>query len=215
MSGSFPGLVSGSGLENGYVINGVANFYQAQNPTTRIDGSPLIVGDRNYRTDLSLDTFWNGTYWLTLAPYHLEWNNGNSNLVYTLTDGSVFGQAGNVNPTPFAPIYGNNNLLFVEEVYIRKYSSHTATLDAANKFDLFLNLVGTPTYIKTIDSPESLWGTPLPLATASMNVIGINQVVNMIENDGLTKNFIVQNVVGSPSISARLSWSFLVRGIIA
>lgn len=51
---------------NGYVTNGVANFAQSTNPTTRIDGSALVVGDKLYRTDLRIDAFWNGTYWLGL-----------------------------------------------------------------------------------------------------------------------------------------------------
>jgi hypothetical protein len=51
-------------LPNGTRINGVAHFCQSTNPLSRVDGSPLVVGDRNYRADLGVDTFWNGTYWL-------------------------------------------------------------------------------------------------------------------------------------------------------
>jgi len=52
-------------LHNGYVLNGVAHFTQSSNPTTRIGGSPLVVGDKLYRTDLREDCFWNGTLFLS------------------------------------------------------------------------------------------------------------------------------------------------------
>lgn len=54
-------------ISNPAIINGVAHFSQPTNPTARIINgvsSPLVVGDTNYRPDLQLNTFWNGTYWV-------------------------------------------------------------------------------------------------------------------------------------------------------
>ncbi len=50
-------------IPNGTIINGVAHFVQPTNPATRSDGSPLVTGDRNRRTDLKVDAFWTGMYW--------------------------------------------------------------------------------------------------------------------------------------------------------
>ena len=53
-------VTGASSFTNGYISNGVANFTQATNPTTRIDGSALVVGDKLYRADLRRDYYWNG-----------------------------------------------------------------------------------------------------------------------------------------------------------
>ena len=56
-------------LPNGTIINGVANFYTAIKPTTRIDGSALQLRDRWYNIFDGASWFWNGTYWLS-NPYY-------------------------------------------------------------------------------------------------------------------------------------------------
>ena len=53
-------IINPSNLVNGYILNDVAHFTQSTNPTTRIDGSALVVGDKLYRTDLRRDYYWNG-----------------------------------------------------------------------------------------------------------------------------------------------------------
>jgi hypothetical protein len=53
-----------SAIPNGAIINGIAHFNQDSKPTTRIDGSALVVRDKWYRTTDGTDWFWNGTYWV-------------------------------------------------------------------------------------------------------------------------------------------------------
>jgi len=55
---------SGGAFTNGYILNGVAHFTQATNPTVRNGGGALVVGDKLYRTDLRVDAVWTGTFWL-------------------------------------------------------------------------------------------------------------------------------------------------------
>lgn len=50
-------------LPNNSRINGVEHFYQATKPLTRVDGSPLVIGDRWYKINDGTERFWNGTYW--------------------------------------------------------------------------------------------------------------------------------------------------------
>jgi hypothetical protein len=52
-------------LVNGSRINGVEHIYQTSKPTTRVDGSALVIGDRWWKTDDGTEWYWNGTYWLT------------------------------------------------------------------------------------------------------------------------------------------------------
>jgi len=64
-------IINPSALVNGYILNGVAHFTQATNPTVRIGGGALVVGDKLYRTDLNQEATWQGTYWvspLILSP---------------------------------------------------------------------------------------------------------------------------------------------------
>jgi len=58
-------LPSSATLQNGYILNGVANFTQSTNPTVRIGGGALVVGDKLYRTDLRRDGTWDGVRWLS------------------------------------------------------------------------------------------------------------------------------------------------------
>jgi hypothetical protein len=52
-------------LPDGALINGVANFYRSAKPTTRVDGSALVIGDRWINPVTGVEGFWNGTYWLS------------------------------------------------------------------------------------------------------------------------------------------------------
>lgn len=52
-------------IPNGALINNVCHIYQTTRPTTRPDGSALVIGDKWYNSDIRVDFFWNGTYWLS------------------------------------------------------------------------------------------------------------------------------------------------------
>lgn len=65
-------LFTPNSISNGTIINGIANFYQTTKPTTRVDGSALVVGDRWYKIDDGTEWFWNGTYWLSVCQKTLS-----------------------------------------------------------------------------------------------------------------------------------------------
>jgi hypothetical protein len=50
-------------LPNGTLINGVANFYTATKPTTRVDGSALVIGDV-WKKAGQESSEWDGTQWV-------------------------------------------------------------------------------------------------------------------------------------------------------
>lgn len=52
-------------LPNNSRINNIEHFYQTTKPTTRGDGSALVVGDRWWKPDEGTEWFWNGTYWVS------------------------------------------------------------------------------------------------------------------------------------------------------
>ncbi|MFZ9740237.1 MAG: hypothetical protein ACO3EZ_19890 [Prochlorotrichaceae cyanobacterium] len=152
-------------------------------------------------------------YWVTAHTKELYWNNGNSNLAYTLTNGAVFGQAVTANPSPYSPPFGYNNSIFVDSWTVRGYSSNPGTsVDASNKFDLHEGLSGASgIYITTVDSLDKV-------RSASPNFgrkiqYPINAVVSTAVNNALALNLYVQNVVGSPALVERLSWNYAIRGI--
>lgn len=51
-------------IPNGALINGVCHIYQSTKPTTRPDGSALVIGDIAYNPTTGLRYFWNGLYWV-------------------------------------------------------------------------------------------------------------------------------------------------------
>jgi len=76
---------AGGGVDNGIVINGVANFWQSTPPTTRVDGSALVDGDRWWNPSTQTNGFWNGTYWLTTQQYVSQFNVNSAALVFDIS----------------------------------------------------------------------------------------------------------------------------------
>jgi hypothetical protein len=62
-------------IPNGALIGGVANFYTNTKPTTRVDGSALVIGDLWYSPNTGSQGFWNGTYWLTTTEDQIKFSN--------------------------------------------------------------------------------------------------------------------------------------------
>ncbi len=88
-------------LPSGTLINGVANFYQSSNPLSRVGGSPLVVGDRNYRTDLRIDTFWNGLYWVSAQRYFISGSRSNFSTTGTVASGIITTHLESATPASF------------------------------------------------------------------------------------------------------------------
>lgn len=56
-------------IPNGALINDVCHIYQSSKPTTRPDGSALVIGDKWYNTVTRVEGFWNGTYWVSSTKF--------------------------------------------------------------------------------------------------------------------------------------------------
>lgn len=69
-----PALHQVSAIENGQIINGVANFWQTSAPTARVGGAALVEGDLWHKpTDNGIlgtagDWIWRSPYWLSTTP---------------------------------------------------------------------------------------------------------------------------------------------------
>lgn len=102
-------------IPNGALINGVCNIYQSTKPTTRPDGSALVVGDIWNSTSTGVEGFWNGTYWLGERK-----------------SGSLTTLNGAGGTTPAISIF--TDLVLVE--YINWFGLTGAVHDATNNFGL-------------------------------------------------------------------------------
>jgi hypothetical protein len=111
-------------LRNGFLTNGVANFYTATKPITRVDGSALVVGDKWYNPVSGIEGFWNGTLWLS-SLYLLNSTTGAGN--YTSLAGIL---------NLILPIPKSN---FVDGMHIKSFAL-TGKLSAANDISNNLSL---------------------------------------------------------------------------
>lgn len=112
---------SKSVLPNGTLINGVANFYTATKPTTRVDGSALVIGDLWFNPSTGTQGYWNGTYWLTTYT------------VDGLVGGSAFALTATATFTTPASI--RTGATFLERILIY-YARATGVLNGSNRYDL-------------------------------------------------------------------------------
>lgn len=66
-------FLANSGVSNGDIINGVANFWQPTPPLTRVGGSALV--DRDIWYDSSSGNYWfrRGIYWVSPTLYHTQY----------------------------------------------------------------------------------------------------------------------------------------------
>ncbi len=196
-------------LPNCVLVNGVADFRQATKPTQRtflvndaIVTEPLVVGDRWYNPINGNDFFWNGTYWLTSTFYYIG-QNFNSVQTYNLTTGASFG---GTYAAPF-PVFGEYSNFFYESVTIVCHSpGFSATLDANNYFTLNVRTIvsASPIPFLVVNSPSLF---PNSAATYPVNV------ATSYGNSAISTNLSVTNVVGTPALTARLTWSIKLRGI--
>ena len=178
--------------ENGYILNGVANFTQSTNPTVRIGGGALVVGDRVYRTDENVDLFWNGTYWLSSRFFIPVIAFGGNSLVSTFSKQDL--------PLSIIPIN--------RPVFIRRVRYHLAIVgfsDASNHY-LITGRVRRP---GTSEVALSIVTPPLFAATNS-GVIETNLLLPDVNFDNLTALLgITLSAVGSPTLPQRASFTYV------
>ena len=113
-------------LPNGTRINAIEHIYQAAKPTTRIDGSALVSGDRWYNPSTGIDGFWNGTYWLSL-----------NKLLLSLP--AIEGQTSNQSLLGSAAAYTGS--IFLQEL-IHQTAVLNSTNTATNYWTLAVNVSG-------------------------------------------------------------------------
>jgi hypothetical protein len=127
-----------SNLPDGALINGVANFYTATKPLTRVDGSALVIGDLWQKPNGSR-WFWNGTYWITSEPQ-----------IARLTVISTFGAGTySVNPNDIDLTWGG---LIFESLQINHTNTATIEWDVNNYTSFDVNIRPTDATTVTIKS---------------------------------------------------------------
>ena len=100
-------------IPNGALINGVCHIYQSTKPTTRPDGSALMIGDIWYKIDDITQWFWNGTYWLSSLEYMLATAAAN-NLSVTTNQGMI--ESALPLPTSDSLVSGQLNLFLTKAI---------------------------------------------------------------------------------------------------
>lgn len=100
-------------IPNGALINNVCHIYQSTKPTTRPDGSALVVGDICYKINDGTQWFWNGTYWLSSLEYMLA-TSGVNNLSVSTNLGVI--QSAPPLPTSNSLVSGQLNLFLTKAI---------------------------------------------------------------------------------------------------
>jgi len=170
-------IVNPLALVNGYILNNVAHFTQATNPTVRIDSSPLVVGDKLYRTDLSVDAFWNGTFWLSTDIHKI----------------TLFNTHAAIN---FGALAGGWDMPSTDTIFIvNMANSFVSTLTTGNIITDVISLVGdtlnvifTRTLTHTGVAANSGYSQALPV-NASVNTSGVRASTHTISQSGASGAF--------------------------
>lgn len=167
-------------LPNNSRINGIEHFYQTTKPVTRIEGSPLVVGDIWYSANTLIEFVFNGTYWVT------------KNLL--MVDASII----NVSTanTPFSNVLiGSVNPIF-SGIFISHINYHYRIgINDANNYWVFRiglgSVGGNPTAILFEGSTS----------TSSTNTIFATNEINSFYPLTTQRNFVIASgsKVGSPS----------------
>lgn len=187
---------SGTGLwtpadsvANGQVINGTAFFVTNTKPTTRIGGGALVAGDKWYKPDEGTEWFWNGTYWLSLPEYSINW------IGRSLTSDSVTTFA-----NTFTPNWDLSTQLFFTKLKV-VYTLSTA--DSSNHWQVGIfrvwNVLDVGTLV-TLTSP----------ATNGVITNTLNQAMNSDHVSSYTWGFMTRVArVGSPgTLEVNQAWTY-------
>jgi hypothetical protein len=129
-------------LPDGALINGVANFYRATKPLTRVDGSALVIGDRWFNPSTGEDWFWNGTYFLSTQLFYTS----NFSVATVSSSTNIIANWGNLAASldgsriiqaPFKPKpFGVASSIFFENISWFGNIAAAGTIDASNYWDL-------------------------------------------------------------------------------
>lgn len=195
-------------IPNGALINNVCHIYQSTKPTTRPDGSALVVGDVWYKSDEGMHWRWNGVLWVNSVEHQIKFN-----LLHPTN------LAASIDNSP----YGDRGVLFTDLFLIMLYQS--GSLDTSNRgiYNLTLNNYnGGALLIRDglIDT-ELLKPVPTTANTWSSNKINVNTYVpassffaaatgGITIQAGNAIRFTAKSVTGTPSflISGSLKYRF-------
>ena len=187
------GTVFRPGLPNGTITNGVAHFVQPEingtGPTTRVGGSPLVIGDKWYNTTRRSDWIWGGTYWQGEKREHGPLRS--TNLSASLTNEFI--------------IYPSNpNNLSRLLISFYSYGSGNPSAHNINNHYARSGPVGgySTTYVNTTYNSITGWDFPSGNSTAGVFKNGsFNNLINFNLNSNMDRVIIaLQSVtrVGSP-----------------
>ena len=169
-------------LPNNIRINNIEHFYQTTKPTTRGDGSALVIGDRWWKNDTGEEWFWNGTYWLSpIERYSVAWTgpiNTTNNTVALLPQNSSPKINGNLNTRVFIHRAG---LIF---------SQYSLNWDATNYWRVILRKTGDniPPAFGNEDLTITIFTSNAPSTSPFVRIIGEN-IVSPVGIMGLSFGF--------------------------
>lgn len=186
-------------LPNNSRINGVEHFYQATKPITRGDGSPLVIGDRWYKSDEGSNWFWNGTYWLSPSIVVAIPSSGNNG---DLAE-QIFSAAGtSAGASQNALSLRDNKNLFVHDLTL-SFTLSTASVGNHWAYSFVGRVTGA--------SPTTLYSATLNAPITALNTVryDINSYVNTTNSNVRFYNLLTKT--GSPSnLSVRTIFSYSI-----
>ena len=190
-------------IPNGALINNVCHIYQTTKPTTRPDGSALVVRDKWYNTDTGVEGFWNGTYWLKQAK--------GIQGAYTFLGSSSF-----VNQP--AAFVGDSafGAYIIKELQVA-YRSSSVLFDSSNFYSLLFNFRGGRNQIgngfPNIEINSALNGinNPFPTTTENVIIFPFNAVLTWRDIFPLTATV---NKTGTAALQIDVSYSLIIHSIL-
>lgn len=167
------------------LVRGVQHFYTATKPTVRPNGSPLVIGDKWWKTDDGTEWFWNGTYWVgslqqafTQPVQQISETTVGFPFIlpsYSQVLISYYKVYFYLNPNPLSDT--NYHVLRLYKATLPLYDllikvgDHGTTLDFVTKTTPILNIVTTPDYLMCSfrydagnGTPPTIGSQPIPIS---------------------------------------------------
>lgn len=169
-------------IPNGALINGVCHIYQSTKPTTRPNGSALVIGDKWYNISTGVEGFWNGTYWLSLSVYYE---------VASATPGTYSNFSVTLARTPI--FISNSNIgIFVRSFNISGRTTMVNDSSNYHQISLFTHNSGGQTLLGSLNTIglTDYFSVSLIVNTAYLP--------SLSNNPGVIYLFASQSVVGTP-----------------
>lgn len=177
----------------GVIIGGNCYFNQTAKPTTRPDGSALVVGDKWNNPPTGVTGFWSGTNWLSDVE--------NVNLIYSYSGSATFTQR-------LGQLPRNKQSLF-SSIRINNYQAYTA--DASNRWEVYIAVGNRYAAVSSLPILTRLFDSNMASNTEVLITPNIVSPESPTGGSGLNlaagwdSLFMQFTRVGAPSI---LAWTF-------